>query len=461
MKSISPTIARKFFGGSLIGLSLACSACTAVNPAARMGMSDSTGPVQAIYKEPAANLDGTKTAKRNWLPGNTPPAMAPVPSGNPPQVYRDPAFQQINYNQPGGQPGTGPSSEFFPTSAQCPPPGLVVQPCPPDPRWPAAGPNPMAPGMMACDAANICSPKSYPDEYLCDGGDRDLPVHYDSEMRLGLDTEDTVIEFTDRAGKERMKPTNKVCVYAPRFSSVRTVSGPQQGLLTNEIAGVDQSTGMKGLHSRLKLSHGTKVDATNRMTVRSRVSGLDTETGMDSVVHLRGPSIHEKIINLYQTLTFVRTGRLDDTESAQLGKGIQAAAEWTREQFPVIAAKTDVPIEGHFEQSVSTITAIEERDEAENLRIVKLADKQTAVPGDEITFTIRYDNLGGREVYYIRIVDNLTPRLIYVDDSATSDRAGRLILQDNGEGSQILIWELEEPLPGKTGGVVTFKARVR
>ena len=104
---------------------------------------------------------------------------------------------------------------------------------------------------------------------------------------------------------------------------------------------------------------------------------------------------------------------------------------------------------------------VDEKELKENLRIVKLADKKTAVPGDDIEFTIRYDNLGTREVHHIRIVDNLTPRLQYLDDSATSDRVGQLLLEDNGEGSQILVWELEEPLPGKTGGVITFKARVR
>ena len=59
------------------------------------------------------------------------------------------------------------------------------------------------------------------------------------------------------------------------------------------------------------------------------------------------------------------------------------------------------------------------------------------------------------------IVDNLTPRLEYVEDSATCDVAGVLEVEDNGEGSVILRWVLDEPLPGRSGGVVTFQARVR
>ncbi len=84
-----------------------------------------------------------------------------------------------------------------------------------------------------------------------------------------------------------------------------------------------------------------------------------------------------------------------------------------------------------------------------------------AQPGDIITFTIRYDNLGERELTQIRILDNLTPRLQYVEDSETSDRAGELFVQDNEEGSVILEFHLDEPLPAGQGGVVTFQAKVR
>ena len=95
------------------------------------------------------------------------------------------------------------------------------------------------------------------------------------------------------------------------------------------------------------------------------------------------------------------------------------------------------------------------------LRIVKLADKGAAAPGEVVTFTIRYDNLGDKPVHNVKIVDNLTPRLELVEGSGTSDRAGRLDVEPNGEGSYVLTFVVNEPLPGKTGGVVTFKAKVK
>jgi len=95
------------------------------------------------------------------------------------------------------------------------------------------------------------------------------------------------------------------------------------------------------------------------------------------------------------------------------------------------------------------------------LRIIKLADRSAAQPGDVIAFTIRFDNIGDREVQDVVIIDSLTDRLEYIDDSATCDRKGTLYTEDNGEGSLILRWELDEPLAARSGGVVTFQARVR
>ena len=469
MISLTRPFGRKLFGLSVLGLALSCSACASVPQAARIRSADK-GPVQAIYKESdksnSKELFGAKTPRSGHESEIQQLSYAPAEQG----VTRvqkssdvvqaaytdvdetDRRIQQTQWNVPN-------NCDVDPCETApnvCP-----VETCLPDPRWPAAGQNPMAPGMMACDICNVPSPENYADEYLCDGGDRDIPVHYDSRNRQGLETEDTILEFTDRRGNERMKPSNKVCIYAPRFATVRTVSRPHEESMTNEVAGLGQLAATGGIQTRLKASSNVKREMTGRLAVRSRASGLETDAYQGVVSQLRIPSVHDKLLNVYQSLNFVRFGRIDDSDAARLNYGIQAAFLWTREQNPVISSKTDMALEGHFEEASATITAIDEKDDPENLRIIKLADKKSAVPGDVIEFTIRYDNLGGREVHHIRVVDNLTPRLEYVEDSATSDRAGRLVLQDNGEGSQILIWELDEPLPGKTGGVVTFKARVR
>lgn len=484
MISLSRQFRHSTLGLSVISLAFSCSACMNLPQTARMN-TPANGPVQALYKEASKPAPGSKGARKNrdteiQQLGSSQPGEGVT------RVHHDSAIQQMAYAED-AEPGATParSEGEINTAAHTANPvqtasGIqtasgfhhrqqfvqgqpVITSCPPaGPRWPAAGPDPLAPGMMACDVCNLPSPEKYDDEYLCDGGDRDIPVHYDEYNRVSLDTEDTIVEYTDRMGREKLRPSNRVCVYAPRFSSVRTVTRPHEDYGANEVAGVGQLARTGGMSSRLKASKGVQRTMLGGIAVRSRAGGLDMEEGQGTVAQLRSPSTHDKLLNIYEALTFVRFGRVDDADSARLNYGIQAASVWTRTTFPVITAKTDMVLEGHFSQSAVDLTVVDDKNKKpEDLRIVKLADKKTARPGDEIEFTIRYDNLGDDEAFHIRIVDNLTPRLDYINDSATSDRAGRLVLQDNGEGSQILVWELDEPLPGKTGGTVTFKARVR
>lgn len=352
-------------------------------------------------------------------------------------------------------------SHSQPADASCPP--YTIQQCPPEPRLAASCPNPMAPGMVGFRCETTFLAEKYPDEYLCDGGDRAIPVHYDSASRDGLDTEDTVVEFQDHAGKSRTRASNRVCIYAPRMSTVRTVSRPHEGMNLDEVAGVGQSVKTDQFHTKLKPAHHVKNEMSSRIRVRSRASGLESEQLQGNVSQVKRLAVHEKLLNVYQSLSFVQFGKLETRDAARLNYGIQASLVWTREQNPIIAAKTDVAMTGTYEAHAATIVGIDDKksDEPGNLRLVKLADKQTALPGDVVEFTIRYDNMGPNTVHNVRIADNLTPRLAYVEDSATSDRDGRLVVQDNGEGSLVLVWELTNPLPPKTGGVVSFKARIR
>lgn len=337
--------------------------------------------------------------------------------------------------------------------------------CPPEPRMPVGGPNPYGVGMPLIEMANVPNPEHFADEYLCDGGDREWPVHYDEHQRLGLDTEDTVAEYVDHRGKERMKPSNKVCVYAPRFAAVRTISQPVQGEGLHKSVGMINATVDDELRTRLTATQKTKRDSAGGLRVRSRASGIETDESGAGVVQDIALVQHDKINNLFQSFNFTHYIHADHATAARLNYGLGAAQAWSLENSPVITAKIEVPTEGLFEISAQTITVIDDQpsDEPGQLQIAKFADKKDAKPGDVITFTIRYHNAGPREVHYVRIVDNLTPRLEYVEDSAqlVPERDGRLAVEDNGEGSLVLTFELTDPLAAKAGGTITFQARVR
>lgn len=327
---------------------------------------------------------------------------------------------------------------------------------PAEPRVPPTSTSTSAPG------GNAANRPGYSEEYLADGGDRANPVHYDRFHRLGLDTEDTVAEYVDHTGERHVKPSNRVRVYAPRFRALRTISRPSADFAVDKVAGNLQRTAGSGLRQQTSSVHHSKPVGSEGIRMRSRASGMEARADRAELQQETVAADHVKLINLYQNLSFLRSGRFRQSEEARLAEGIDAAFTWTRDQNPVIVAETksaqQVKVRFKPQRLVGTD---ESHKSAGRLRIVKLADKKTASSGDVLTFTIRYDNLGDRKLHHVRIIDNLTPRLEYVADSGESDRPGEFTVEDNAEGSSIVKFELAQPLSGHTGGVITFRVRVR
>ena len=302
----------------------------------------------------------------------------------------------------------------------------------------------------------------YPDEYLFDGGDRENPVHYDDYNRLGLDTEDTIVEYQTHKGKLEMKKSNRVAVYAPRFAAIRSASSPIAGTSVDSLAKAEETIHGVGLEARTVITQHKQREQLEGIRMRSRASGVDTEQRQGAVGQSDYVSGHTKLSNLFQDTGTESTGQFQQSDEARIGYQIQAAAIWSRAQFPVIATRARSAHESKSAIKPEEYVGVEDKRKTEgNLKLIKLADKKNAEPGDVITFTIKYQNIGDFDVDGIKIVDNLTPRLEYVQDSATSDRKGRLVVEDNKEGSLILTFEVDETVVGHEGGTVTFQARVR
>ncbi|MGC1276127.1 MAG: hypothetical protein WBC44_20685 [Planctomycetaceae bacterium] len=335
----------------------------------------------------------------------------------------------------------------------CPPYGAACSPyggCPP---YGAAG------GMGVAGPIGTAMPR--PDEFLCDGGDRMPPIHYDRTFRNGLDTEDTVGEWTDPAGGRHVTPSNKVCVYSPRYGEVRTFGLPVEGTRVQRLVSANEIQRGVGLNGETLLDTEVQKTRLGGARVRTRASGLLREQELLGFDNSTIAALNLKDVPPLIGTAFLHRGELQRGEEAFLAKGMQSAVVWTRTQFPVITAVDVSAQEVRTEFRPSEMVGLEDMDKPGVLRIVKLADKSAAAEGEIITFTIRYDNLGDKPVHHIRIVDNLTPRLELVEESGTTDRPGRLEIEPNGEGSFVLTFVIDEPLPGKTGGVVTFQARVK
>ena len=311
-------------------------------------------------------------------------------------------------------------------------------------------------------AASPTLAEQFPDEYLFDGGDREYPVHYDGPLMVGVETEDTVAEFRDHRGDRKVKASNRVAIYSPRFAAVRSFTGISEGTnIQRPISNVDQVQGA-ALRQKVAGKTGVQRDRVQGVRMRSRASGIFSQSTRRDVSAAKGIAQHVKLMNLFEGVQFLHDGQVRQSELAQLHRSMKAATTWTRELNPVIVASLTATQEVYANFKVAELVGIEEgHKKPGHLRLVKLANKEFAKPGDVITFTIRFDNLGDRELRNVRLIDNLTPRLEYVDDSVSSDLPGSISVDDNGEGSHILRLELDNPLAGHTGGVITFQAKLR
>lgn len=300
-----------------------------------------------------------------------------------------------------------------------------------------------------------------PDEYIFDGGDRELAVRVDPDFTVrGLDQEDTVVHYDTLDGETIVKPSNRVCIYAPRFASVRKIYGVEIEEQHERMLVVDMPTGLVSQEERLP---PTTVNQPLQPELEGGVNIVDTfEEDLRGVEFERVEALVLATEHLlpFEDNRLVRFGITDNTEKARLWQSIEAAIAWTENQaVQVVVDEKPVAVEMGIE-TAGTLVEIK-RYGKPCVRICKLASRKAALPGDLIDFTIRFDNIGTDLAGNVTIVDNLTTRLEYVPNSAQCTLNANFVTQENEGETFILRWEIKDPLPSGKGGVIRFQCRVR
>jgi len=300
------------------------------------------------------------------------------------------------------------------------------------------------------------------DEYVYDGSDREARVQVDDDWNIyGMDTEDTFGHFDTLDGKRLVSPSNRVDIYAPRFSAVRRVDNLQRAEYSSQVTQMKRKEGTV-LSRASDFSSSTKQNVavdTNETTLKA-VGFRDQTRGVltDNVLQLRGS---RESFAPYENFELIRWGKHSNSETSRLEAGMQAAKVWQDNLGLQVFGKKIQPIIVDDTVALQQIVTVETDDDNAILRVTKVASRIAARPGEEVEFTIRFDNLSGRKVGNVTLVDNLTNRLQYVTDSAECSLDAKFIHTDNDASSLTLRWEIDKPLlPGK-GGVIRFKCRVR
>jgi uncharacterized repeat protein (TIGR01451 family) len=298
-------------------------------------------------------------------------------------------------------------------------------------------------------------------EFLRDGGDKETHVIVRQDWSLdGLDPEDTVAHFDTLDGRTLVEPSNEVCLYAPRFAAVRRVDNVFAGEQLARAGGHTQPLTLAGHEEKLVAATNMQpLQPVGDRAARRPNIAKGRDVGVPVFTVLMPIPVQDRL-KPHENFEIMRTGQMLAKEEALVKKAALAAKVWEVNQAVQIIidgkrAQADVLV-----QKPQVTYRVDEPGNPK-LQLCKTASATSALPGEEIDFTLRFDNVGNQTIGNVTILDNLTTRLEYVPDSAKSSVKATFSVRPNTGESLTLRWEITDPLKPGDGGLVRFKCRVR
>lgn len=305
-----------------------------------------------------------------------------------------------------------------------------------------------------------CAYQPY-DEYICDGGDNELAVDVRHDLSIrGLDQEDTIVHFDTMRGNTEWTASNKVCLYAPRFAAVRQVTGMELSEQADRLAGANKAL-PPILDRDLKIVSDLNQPQRpiGRLGIKQSQSVLERQMGLTAETTRHLSQIHLDLLP-YENLDLIRRGVVTNSDKPRLAQVAANAVVWTDTKAVQVVLDKKLPLEAVRETTLGETVMYDLAGKA-RMRICKIADKSEAQPGDIVSFTLRFDNVGDQKVSNVTIVDNLTTRLEYVEGSQECSHEATFEVTPNDGETLVLRWEIEDPLRVGEGGIIRFQCRVR
>ena len=312
----------------------------------------------------------------------------------------------------------------------------------------------------------VCSPapkaKTKPrDEFLCDGGDGHEPIHYGGNGGLvGVDPRDSLVNF-EADGRPRILPTNVICVYAPRFASVRVAVGASEAL------------GMRAplMHEKVDrqelaaTNQGPKKVAINQAAeqgqIRTKATGFSSRVFASEGSEVRilgGYDSHQEVA--LKALTQAANQRIQQQKAGLMKVKIKAEGLKSAES-PVVTGIVAGPSQMVMTWPPREVAGVEVPPRKPGIAVVKLVSADEAESGDTLTYTIKYRNMGNVPVRAVTIIDSLLPRLEYIPGSAQGPADTVFTYGENRAGSLELRWDLPGAIAPGSEGAVSFQVIVR
>ncbi len=299
------------------------------------------------------------------------------------------------------------------------------------------------------------------DEFLCDGGDAGEPIHYGGAGGLlGVDPRDSFVNF-EADGRPRVLPTNVVCVFAPRFATIRVGMGASEALgastaLMNERLERQSLAAANQGPKKLALAQNAEVGR-----VKMKASGLSTRVFTSENSEVR-------ILSGFDTPTLITTDKLVQSVDTRIQKQkaglmkIKIKAEGLKSaESPVVTGIIAGPSQMVMTWPPREVAGVETPPRKPGLAVVKLVSADEAEPGDTLTYTIKYRNMGNVPIRAVTITDSLLPRLEYKVGTAQGPAGTVFTYGENRAGSLELRWDLPGAVAPGSESAVTFDVIVR
>ena len=298
-------------------------------------------------------------------------------------------------------------------------------------------------------------------EYLCDGGDRELPIVLKDGVLINIDSQDTVAAFRTLSGVPGLATSNRVCIYAPRFVEVQARLGLEQYMVKRSLRGYEGENLVRASVAARGPERQANVRQSQRIRMRQRPSDLDGTLTTNQVVRFRILEGHRQAVGWDYTGSIDELYALQGSERLLVAQRVQYAVTLSKTEFPMVlasGASTGI-VRGTVAPSLDLY--LQKPPQADGLKLLKMADKTNARPGETVAITLKYTNVGDRPLADIAVIDSLTTRLEFVEGSEASDRDAVFSATPNDVSSLLLRWEIQGVLPPGESGTVRFDVIVR
>lgn len=356
--------------------------------------------------------------------------------------------------------GSAAGYQMIPTTAQVMPP--YAQYVPTGPGMEQGIPMPMP--TVGPWRPPFSGDKPWPeDEYLRDGGDEGGPAGVvQGEWQVnGLDMEDCIAHYDTVDGRRLTEPSNKVYIYSPRFGAVRQVSGVRANDDFEQAIAFNQ-TEKPFAPQETQYWAASKQNIELQRQIDSQPSLTEQASSFAGVMSEQTKAIgFTQDLLPYENHKWVTSGQVDASAIPWLAKQSQAAITWSGDQMVQVVLDNQGAMEEVSDQKLQDIYTVKSPEGEVKLKVQKIASTDSAQPGEEVSFTIRFDNVGTQVIGNVTIIDSLSTRLEYVEDSGKCSLPADFFTSVNEGDSLVIRCEVINPLEPGEGGIVRFKCKVR